>query len=78
MERVEQLKALIASYWQIPSDAVDWDLPLTGEHLKNFTSLRTLRFLASVEEQFHINIQEPGAITHFKDLLPLIEQPCER
>ncbi len=44
--------------------------------LAAFSSLRMLRFLASVEEQFQINIQDPDAIKRFKDLWTLVEERC--
>lgn len=73
MERVEQLKEIISQYWQLQPQEIHWGVPLNSRHLKNFSSLRMLRFLASVEEQFTVNIEAPEAITSFGDLLSLIE-----
>lgn len=71
MDKVEALKKIIASYWQIDPDAIDWDMELGGRSLKNFSSLRMLRFIASVEEQLEVNIQDPSDLKRLRDLLRL-------
>ena len=73
MEQAAQLQAIIANYWQLPQEAMDWDLELNGRRLKNFSSLRLLRFLASVEERFNVTIEDPDAIKRFRDLLNLVQ-----
>ena len=73
MEKTEQLKELISNYWQIPVDTIDWDTQLSGQHLKRFSSLRALRFLASIEDLFQVHIEDPEAINSFRDVLRLME-----
>jgi len=73
VEKAEHLKDIIANYWQLSQEAIDWDLELNGQRLKNFSSLRLLRFLASVEEHFNITIEDPDAIKRFRDLLTLVQ-----
>ena len=73
MEQAAQLQAIIANYWQLPQEAMDWDLELNGQRLKNFSSLRLLRFLASVEERFNVTVEDPDAIKRFRDLLNLVQ-----
>ena len=74
MENIARLQQIIAHYWQLPSEKLDWETPLTSQHLRNFSSLRLMRFLASVEECFKISIEQPDAIQRFGDLLNLIER----
>ena len=74
--KVEQLKELIASYWQIPEEAIDWETVFQSRQLRQYSSLRMLRFLASVEEQCHVTIDDPDAIKGFRDLLNLVDPPC--
>lgn len=73
MEKTEQLKEIISNYWQLPAFGMDWDTELNHQHLKNFSSLRLLRFFSSVEEHLKICIEDPDAIKRFRDLLPLVE-----
>lgn len=74
MSKTERLKELVSHYWQLPLEGdEDWETPLTQERLKNFSSLRLLRFFASVEERLDVSIEDPDAITSFKDLLRLID-----
>lgn len=72
MEKIEQLKDLIAIYWQMTAEAVDWDTAFSSQHLKQFSSLRALRFLASVEDRFQVTIEDPEAIRSFRDLFNLV------
>ena len=74
METRAQLEAIIANYWQLSPEAIDWDLELNGRRLKNFSSLRLLRFLASVEEQCHVTVEDPDAVKRFCDVLNLVER----
>ena len=74
LEKGEQLKELIATYWQIAADAISWDTELSSHQLKHVSSLRTLRFLASVEDRFHVNIEDPEVIKSFRDLLKLVTE----
>ena len=74
MEKAAQLQGIIANYWQLPQEAIDWDLELNGQRLKNFSSLRLLRFLASVEERFNVTVEDPDAIKRFRDLLTLVQR----
>ena len=73
MDKVAQLQAIIANYWQVPPDAIDWDLELNGQRLRNFSSLRLLRFLASVEEQFNVTVEDPDAVKRLRDVRRLVE-----
>ncbi len=72
-EKVEQFKEIISNYWQMAPEEIAWETPLSGQALRNFSSLRMLRFLASVEERFGVTIADPDAIRRFSDLLTLIE-----
>ena len=72
MDRVERLKEIISNYWHLSVDAIDWDMEFTGQKLKNFTSLRVLRFLATVEEYLNVSIEDPDGIKSFRDLLHLV------
>ena len=72
MEKTGQLKELISNYWQIEVDAINWDTELSSQHLKNFSSLRALRFLASIEDLLRVQIEDPEAIKRFRDLLQLV------
>lgn len=72
MDKVEQLKEIIASYWQLAPDAIDWDAELSSRGLKNFSSLRMLRFIASVEQRLGIDINDLDEIKKFGDLLRLV------
>ncbi len=73
MERVQQLKEIISNYWRLDAEEIDWDVQLNSQQLKNFSSLRLLRFLASFEERFSVSIDAPEAVKSFGDLLRLIE-----
>jgi acyl carrier protein len=72
MNKVEQLKELITNYWQVTPDAIEWDVEFNGRWLRNFSSLRMLRFIASVEEQLGVDIQDLDEIKSFRDLLRLV------
>ncbi len=73
MEKADQLKEVISRYWQLSDGNVDWSMELNAGNLNNFSSLRMLRFLASVEERFQINIADVDAIKSFQDLRKLVE-----
>lgn len=68
MEKEGQLQEIISNYWQISAEALDWGTPFSSQALRNFSSLRMLRFLASVEERLQISIQDVDAIRCFGDL----------
>lgn len=72
MDRVEQLKELIALYWSLDPRGVDGTVEFSGQRLSRYSSLRMLRFLASVEERFQVQIEEPDAIKTVSDLLRLV------
>lgn len=72
MEKKDQLKDLLFNYWQISAPEIDWATPFNSQNLKNFSSLRMLRFLASIEEQFRISIEDVDAIRCFGDLLEAV------
>ena len=74
-EKAEHLKQLISRYWQIPAPGVDWSTRFDSQHLSNFSSLRVLRFFASVEERFQINLEALDAIKSFEDLRQRVEHP---
>ena len=74
MEKAEQLKEILSSYWQVRE--VDWETPFNSQSLPNFSSLRMLRFLASVEDRFQISIEDVDAIRCFGDLLKRVEVGC--
>jgi acyl carrier protein len=69
-----RLKDLITSYWQLDADGLTWDTELNSRGLRNFSSLRALRFFASVEADFDVNIEDPDLIRSFRDLLHLVEK----
>jgi len=73
MEKTEQLKEVISRYWQLSDGNLDWAMELNSRNLSNFSSLRMLRFLASVEERFQISIADVEAIKSFQDLRKLVE-----
>ena len=73
MENMQQLKEIISNYWQFDRDAIDWETEFNSQQLKNFTSLRMLRFLASVEERFAIHIEDVDSIKRFADLLRVVD-----
>lgn len=72
MDKTEHLKEIISNYWQLSDPQLDWGMEFNSRHLSNFSSLRMLRFLASVEERFRINIEDPDAIKSFEDLRKLV------
>jgi hypothetical protein len=72
MDRVGELTSLIASYWHVPPDSLNWDTELSPIGLRQFTSLRWMRFLASVEERFGITVADPDTIRSFRDLRRLV------
>lgn len=74
-EKAERLKEIICHYWQIPAPGVDWATRFDSQHLSNFSSLRVLRFFASVEERFQISLEELDAIKTFEDLRQRVEHP---
>lgn len=71
-DKQRQLREIIANYWQLDGDAIDWDVEFSSERLRNFSSLRMLRFLASVEERLEVSIANPDAIKRLRDLLRLV------
>lgn len=73
MEKLEQLKEIIARYWQISDGDLDWNTPFDSQSLPNFSSLRMLRFLASVEERFQMQLADVEAIRSFQDLRQWVE-----
>ena len=73
MEKSEQLKEVIARYWQLSDGNLDWAMELNGKNLNNYSSLRVLRFLASVEERFQITLADVDPIKSFEDLRRLVE-----
>lgn len=73
MEKTEQLKEVISRYWQLSDGNLDWAMEFNAGNLNNFSSLRMLRFLASVEERFQISIADVEAIKSFQDLRQLVE-----
>ncbi len=73
MEKADQLKEVISRYWQIGEGNLDWNMELSNRTLSNFSSLRVLRFLASVEEKFQISIADVDGIKSFQDLRKLVE-----
>jgi acyl carrier protein len=72
MDKVDALKGLITSYWHLNPDAIDWDSEF-NRSLKSFSSLRMLRFIASVEEQLGITIDDLDRVKSFRDLLRLVD-----
>ncbi|MBI3616095.1 MAG: acyl carrier protein [Candidatus Omnitrophica bacterium] len=76
MDPAQRLKETISRYWNLPAEQIDWDMEFNDRRLAAFSSLRMLRFLASVEEQFQINIQDSDAVKRFKDLWILVEGRC--
>lgn len=80
MERVEKLKEIISNYWQMAPEAIAWETQFNSQQLKNFSSLRMLRFLASVEERLCVHIEDTDAIRRFQDLLELarVEDGAQR
>lgn len=73
MEKTEQLQRIISHYWQFPSQEIDWAMEFNSQGLSNFSSLRMLRFLASVEDQFKIEFADVDAIRSFQDLRRIVE-----
>jgi acyl carrier protein len=71
MDKVEQLRGIIANYWHVAPEAIDWETEF-GRWLKNFSSLRMLRFIASVEEQLEINLEDLDGLKSFGDLRRLV------
>ena len=67
MEKIERLKEIISSYWQVDPDESGWETRFDGQ-IKTFTSLRMLRFFASIEDRFQVEIEDPDAILTFADL----------
>lgn len=72
-DKVERLKELISNYWHLDGEGLDWDTEFSSRGLKNFSSLRTLRFLASIEAELGVSIEDPGGIKSFRDLMRLVE-----
>ena len=73
MEKAQQLKEIISKYWQLPGSDLDWTTEFGSRQLSNFSSLRMLRFLASVEERFQFSIEDVDAVKNFQDLRQLVE-----
>ena len=74
MDRTDALKEIIFSYWHIEPESIQWDTPFSSQHLRTFSSLRMLRFLASVEESFQMTIEDPDAVRTFEDLREAVLQ----
>lgn len=74
MEKAGQLKQIISNYWQVQE--IDWGTQFNSQNLRNFSSLRMLRFLAGVEERFKISIEDVDAIRCFEDLRRVVEDGC--
>ena len=72
MDKTAQLKDILSNYWQLSAEAIDWGIEFNSQHLKNFSSLRMLRFLASVEDRFKVSIEDMDAIRTFGDLLKVV------
>ena len=72
--KLERLKELIASYWELDGDRINWDVEFSSRGLRNFSSLRALRFLASVEADLGISIEDPDLVKILRDLLSLVEE----
>lgn len=73
LDETEQLKEIISNYWQLSSQEIEWETEFNSQRLNNFSSLRMLRFLASVEERFQISIADVEGIKSFQDLRRLVE-----
>ena len=65
--KTEQLKDIISKYWQLSPEAIDWETEFKRQPLQRLSSLRMLRFLASVEEHLQVTIRDPDAIKTFRD-----------
>ena len=72
MNKEQQLKELILTYWGISDASMDWNTEFNSQHLSNFSSLRMLRFLAGVEDRFKVTIEDVDNIRRFQDLLGLV------
>lgn len=74
LDETEQLKEIISSYWQISGQEIEWGTEFNSQRLNNFSSLRMLRFLASIEDRFKINIEDVDSIKSFQDLRQLVKK----
>ena len=73
MENADQLEKIISHYWQLSGQDLDWTMEFNSRNLSNFSSLRMLRFLASIEDQLKITIEDVDAIRNFQDLRRIVE-----
>lgn len=73
-DKTEQLKEIISNYWQLSGQEIEWGTEFNSQRLSNFSSLRMLRFLASIEDRFKINIEDVDAIKSFQDLRQLVKE----
>ena len=73
MEKTEHLQKIISNYWQLPGPEMDWATEFNSRNLNNFSSLRMLRFLASIEDQMEITIEDVDAVRSFQDLRRIVE-----
>lgn len=72
-DKTEQLKEVISNYWQLSGQEIEWTTEFNSQYLSNFSSLRMLRFLASIEDRFKMSIGDVYAIKRFQDLRQLVE-----
>ncbi len=67
MEKKE-LIAFFAEFWEIAEDKIVDNLKLDNETLENQSSLRFYQFIAAVESNFNVRVENINNILTFGDL----------
>lgn len=66
------LKKFFSEFWEIPEKEINNKTKLNDSDLKNFDSLKFYQFIAAVESEFKIKIEDISTINTFGDLSALI------
>ncbi len=81
MERVidgiEELRALVARFWELPEAEVVDVLRFDAASLKGFGSLRLFRFFAAVENRLGVRIEDPRSIRTFGELRAHVQDAAD-
>ena len=72
MERSE-LVSFFSEFWNLDSSQIHDQMKLNDETLKNQSSIRFYQFIAALESNYNVKVQNLTAILTFGDLLKNIE-----
>ena len=69
----KELISFFSDFWKIESSQIHDDMKLNDEILKNQSSIRFYQFIAALESNYDVKVQNINTILTFGDLVRNIE-----